>query len=86
MTNDEIEGRLIALETLVRVILTGQLADWRAAGATTEEAIGYLDSMRRNVKGAVDVAGLNPRAGYAAIETADRVAADVSEHLPARAS
>ena len=82
MTNDdETAGRLLALETLCRVTLTGQLADARAAGASIREAVGYLDCVRRNEKCAVDVAGLNPRAAYAAIETADRVVTDVSESM-----
>jgi hypothetical protein len=56
------------------------LADWRATGATTAERVRYLDVIRDNVKSSVEIAKLNPRAAFEALEFADKLLSDVSEH------
>ena len=85
MTNDEIAGRLVTLETITYAVLTNWLADCRATGSTTEQCDGYISSVRNNVKAAIDSARLDPRAAFHAMEIADRLLDDASVHLPGRA-
>jgi hypothetical protein len=80
MKADELEGRIVALEVISFGVLTALMADWRAGRVPIEERIGYLDGMRDNVKTRAQMAKLNPRAAYEAIEFADRFLAELSEH------
>ena len=79
MTNDEIAGRLVAAESIMFSILSAVLADWRSTGATVAERVKYLDVVKANVKTSAQIANLNPRASFEALEFADKFLADISE-------
>lgn len=85
MTQDDICGRLVALEVVAFSALTAMLADWRAHGAPIEERLGYLNVIRANVKATAKLAGLKAESELAASEFIDKLLADVSEaHAKAR--
>jgi hypothetical protein len=77
MTQDEIEGRLIALEAIAFASIGGLLACMDYPGKPASDSIKFLDNIKAMVK--LETSRINPGAGYEALEITDRILSAVSQ-------